>query len=275
MKATPAKPSQRRASWSAWSASKSWSRGWPIFGHGQDSGPQFHRPDHDHLHQSLWPPPSPSEKDGPEQFHLVLLDNGRSEILASEEYRETLRCIRCGACLNACPVYRKIGGHAYGSVYPGPIGALITPLFSGLDKYKDLPQASSLCGACGEACPVKINIPRHLVRLRQDIVNQKLNGRLERDFYRLWAWGLKSPLLYRWIGVLQAFDLRRRADSMAGSPNSPKSPPAGPKSATCPPPPNAPSTKSGASPMTPLIKKVSRALGRQEPLAGSHSASAQ
>src|SRR5918993_1560025 len=102
-------------------------------------------------------PRMPGEKDGPEEFHLVLIDNGRSEILASEEYRETLRCIRCGACLNACPIYRKIGGHAYGSVYPGPIGALITPLFQGLGNFKDLPQASSLCGACYEACPVKIN----------------------------------------------------------------------------------------------------------------------
>jgi L-lactate dehydrogenase complex protein LldF len=151
------------------------------------------------------------EKDGPEQFHLVLLDNGRSEILADPEYRETLRCIRCGACLNACPVYRKIGGHAYGSVYPGPIGALITPLFEGLGKFKDLPQASSLCGACYEACPVKINIPRHLVNLRRDIVNRKLDGWMERLVYRWWARGLRSPFLYRLIGGLQKFDLRRRA----------------------------------------------------------------
>jgi L-lactate dehydrogenase complex protein LldF len=151
------------------------------------------------------------EKDGPEEFHLVLIDNGRTEILAKEDYRETLRCIRCGACLNACPVYRKIGGHAYGSVYPGPIGALITPLFQGLGNYKDLPQASSLCGACYEACPVKINIPKHLVNLRRDITNTHLNSRLERAVYRTWAWSLKSPLLYRIIGKLQGWDLRRRA----------------------------------------------------------------
>ena len=125
--------------------------------------------DHD-LHQHLRRPAPAGEKDGPEEFHLVLIDNGRTEILASEEYRETLRCIRCGACLNACPIYRKIGGHAYGSVYPGPIGALITPLFQGLGNFKDLPQASSLCGACYEACPVKINIPRHLINMRRDIV---------------------------------------------------------------------------------------------------------
>jgi len=155
-------------------------------------------------------PRKKSEKDGPEEFHLVLLDGGRSEILAGP-YRETLRCIRCGACLNACPVYRKIGGHAYGHVYSGPIGALITPLMNGLEQYKDLPQASSLCGACYDACPVKINIPKHLVNLRRDIVQQRLNGRIERCVYRLWAWGLKSPLLYGLIGTLQKFDLRRRA----------------------------------------------------------------
>jgi L-lactate dehydrogenase complex protein LldF len=156
-------------------------------------------------------PRAAGEKDGPEEFHLVLIDNGRSEILASEDYRETLRCIRCGACLNACPIYRKIGGHAYGSVYPGPIGALITPLFQGLRNFKDLPQASSLCGACYEACPVKINIPKHLINLRRDINQQHLNTAGERIVYRTWAWALKSPILYGAIGALQKFDLRRRA----------------------------------------------------------------
>ena len=155
-------------------------------------------------------PRSFGEKDGPQEFHLVLVDNGRTEILASE-YRETLRCIRCGACLNACPIYRKIGGHAYGSVYPGPIGALITPLFKGLEKFKDLPQASSLCGACYEACPVKINIPKHLVLMRRDIVRTRLNGRIERLIYRLWARGMQSPFTYRAISTLQKWDLRRRA----------------------------------------------------------------
>src|SRR5947199_1434112 len=156
-------------------------------------------------------PRSEDERDGPEEFHLVLMDNGRSEILASEEYRETLRCIRCGACLNACPIYRKIGGHAYGSVYPGPIGALITPLFQGLDKFKDLPQASSLCGACYEACPVKINIPQHLINLRRDLVQQRITGSWERRVYRLWAWMMASPLRYRWASWLQKWNLRKRA----------------------------------------------------------------
>jgi L-lactate dehydrogenase complex protein LldF len=156
-------------------------------------------------------PRKPGEKDGPEEFHLVLMDNGRSEILASEEYRETLRCIRCGACLNACPVYRKVSGHAYGGVYSGPIGALITPLFKGLGNYKDLPQASSLCGACYEACPVKINIPKHLINLRRDMVTSKITGPMERLVYRMWAGGLRSPLMYRVIATLQKWDLRRRA----------------------------------------------------------------
>ncbi len=122
-----------------------------------------------------------------------------------------MRCIRCGACQNACPIYRKIGGHAYGSVYPGPIGALITPLFKGLKEFKDLPQASSLCGACYEACPVKINIPKHLVNLRRDINAQHLNKPTERIVYRTWAWAMKSPALYKWITILQKWDLRRRA----------------------------------------------------------------
>ena len=155
-------------------------------------------------------PRKAGEKDGPEEFHLVLLDGGRSEILAGK-FRETLRCIRCGACLNACPVYRKIGGHAYGHVYSGPIGALITPLLNGLETYKDLPNASSLCGACYEACPVKINIPKHLINLRQEINRRHINNPIERMIYRVWAWGLKFPFLYRFIGAIQKWDLRRRA----------------------------------------------------------------
>ncbi|HEX4124184.1 MAG TPA: LutB/LldF family L-lactate oxidation iron-sulfur protein [Tepidisphaeraceae bacterium] len=155
-------------------------------------------------------PRAAAEKDGPEDFHLVLLDNGRTGILAGE-YRETLRCIRCAACLNACPIYRNIGGHAYGSIYPGPIGALITPLFQGLGTFKDLPQASSLCGACYEACPVKINIPRHLINLRRDIVSRHINGNAERFIYRVWARLLGSPAMYRWTNSLQKWELRRRA----------------------------------------------------------------
>jgi L-lactate dehydrogenase complex protein LldF len=107
------------------------------------------------------------DEDGPEEFHLILVDNGRSKMLADPHLREALYCIRCGACLNICPVYQKVGGHAYGWVYPGPIGAIVTPTLVGLGQASDLPQASSLCGACREVCPVKINIPRMLLHLRQ------------------------------------------------------------------------------------------------------------
>ncbi|MFO0748834.1 MAG: lactate utilization protein B [Myxococcota bacterium] len=111
-------------------------------------------------------PRSAGEPDGPDEVHVVLLDNGRSRVLADPAFREALRCIRCGACLNTCPVYRMIGGHAYGSVYPGPIGAVLTPLLRGLDASPDLPFASTLCGACKVACPVDIDLPELLVRLR-------------------------------------------------------------------------------------------------------------
>jgi L-lactate dehydrogenase complex protein LldF len=105
------------------------------------------------------------ELDGPQELHVVLLDNGRSRVLGSEA-AEILYCIRCGACLNVCPVYREIGGHAYGSVYTGPVGAVLTPAIEGLGPWNDLPQASSLCGACREVCPVRIDIPRMLLALR-------------------------------------------------------------------------------------------------------------
>jgi L-lactate dehydrogenase complex protein LldF len=113
---------------------------------------------------SMWTGVTPG--DGPQQFHLVLLDNGRTAALADETGREVLHCIRCSACLNVCPVYERTGGHAYGSVYPGPIGAVLSPQLTGVEDNASLPYASSLCGACYEACPVKIDIPRVLVHLR-------------------------------------------------------------------------------------------------------------
>ncbi len=100
----------------------------------------------------------------------MLLDNGRSQAFADGELRQTLNCIRCGACMNHCPVYTRIGGHAYGTVYPGPIGKIVTPHMLGLDATRDLPTASSMCGACGEVCPVKIPIPSLLRRLREEAV---------------------------------------------------------------------------------------------------------
>ena len=120
---------------------------------------------------SLWTGVTPG--DGPERFHVLLLDNGRSAIRARERERQTLRCIRCGACLNACPVYRQTGGHAYGSVYPGPIGAILTPQLTGMKHAQSLPYASSLCGVCYEVCPVKINIPEILIDLRAQVTDQE------------------------------------------------------------------------------------------------------
>ena len=111
-------------------------------------------------------PKDEEDPDGPEEFHLVVIDNGRSKILGDEDFRESLACIRCGACLNICPVYGKIGGHAYNSTYPGPIGAVITPLLDGVNKHADLCKGETLCGACLDVCPVKNDIPRMLSVLR-------------------------------------------------------------------------------------------------------------
>ncbi|HEY3775836.1 MAG TPA: LutB/LldF family L-lactate oxidation iron-sulfur protein [Solirubrobacteraceae bacterium] len=119
---------------------------------------------------SLWTGVDPD--DGPREFHLVLVDNGRTTVLADEVGRQALHCIRCSACLNVCPVYERTGGHAYGSTYPGPIGAILTPLLSDLRHGSSLPYASSLCGACYEVCPVKIDIPRVLVHLRGRVVRE-------------------------------------------------------------------------------------------------------
>ena len=113
-------------------------------------------------------PRRPGQKDGPKEVHLIILDNGRSHILADPEFRQTLQCIRCGTCLNHCPVYTRIGGHAYGFVYPGPIGKILTPQMEGLEKAGELITASTLCNACGDVCPVKIPIPSLIRRLRDE-----------------------------------------------------------------------------------------------------------
>jgi len=140
-------------------------------------------------------PRRPGERDGPKAFHLVILDNGRSRVLATP-FRESLQCIRCGACLNACPVYRRIGGHAYGGVYSGPIGSILTPLYDSVSANPHLPHASSLCGACQAACPVRINIPQMLIGLRE-LQHRHGKGRWEGLAYRLWSALLRRPWLYR------------------------------------------------------------------------------
>jgi L-lactate dehydrogenase complex protein LldF len=119
---------------------------------------------------SLWA--GVTDDDGPQEFHVVLLDNGRTRVLSDEIGRQALHCIRCSACLNVCPVYSRTGGHAYGSVYPGPIGAILTPQLVGVENAKSLPFASSLCGACYEVCPVKIDIPAVLLHLRAEVVRK-------------------------------------------------------------------------------------------------------
>jgi L-lactate dehydrogenase complex protein LldF len=147
-------------------------------------------------------PRAAGELDGPEEFHLVVLDNGRSGILGSA-YRDALRCVRCGACMNACPVYRHLGGgHAYGSVYPGPIGTVLTPLLDGMEKRKELPHASSLCSACFEACPVQINMPEMFISMRGDQVKAGMAGFFERLLYRAAAWMMRRPWAYRLAGRL-------------------------------------------------------------------------
>ena len=151
-----------------------------------------------------------NELDGPREMHLVLLDNGRTQAYADEQLRSTLQCIRCGACMNHCPVYARIGGHAYGTTYPGPIGKIISPHLLGLDATADLATASSLCGACGEVCPVKIPIPALLVRLRTEAnrnpheqVDHPLRGqgakfsRMDKLVWRFWSGAFARPAVYR------------------------------------------------------------------------------
>jgi L-lactate dehydrogenase complex protein LldF len=136
------------------------------------------------------------ERDGPEELHVVILDNGRTNLLRGR-YREMLACIRCGACLNVCPVYRKAGGGAYGPVYSGPMGAVLLPLLVGLENASSLPHASSLCGACTDACPVKIPLHELLLDLRRDLVAERVGSRFERLAFGLWSIAWSSPVGYR------------------------------------------------------------------------------
>ncbi|MGH9541894.1 MAG: LutB/LldF family L-lactate oxidation iron-sulfur protein [Terriglobales bacterium] len=153
-------------------------------------------------------PRQPDENDGPEEFHVVLLDNGRTALLADPERRDVLACIRCGACLNVCPVFHAIGGHAYGATYSGPIGAVLTPHLRGLAEFGHLSYASSLCGACTEACPVQIDLHRHLVRDRRDMVARGLRPSRERSALRLWTWLVSDARRFARAGALLRWSLR-------------------------------------------------------------------
>lgn len=152
---------------------------------------------------ALTGPKQIGEADGPEEFHLVIVDNGRSRILGTE-FQEALHCIRCAACINVCPVYRHVGGHAYGSIYPGPIGAVLSPLLSDYDEYKELPYASSLCGACTEVCPVKIPLHEQLIMHRRKIVEDEKKSTLSE---RLAMKGFEQ--------IVQSANLYRTATKMA------------------------------------------------------------
>ena len=149
------------------------------------------------------------DPDGPQAYHVVLLDNGRSEMLGNE-FADMLRCIRCGACLNHCPVYGAIGGHAYGSVYPGPMGAVLTPQLQGIDRARDLPHASSFCGRCEAVCPMDIPLPDMLRAWRERDFARGNRSFSERLFLKLWAYAAKRPRLYHALAAFLARALARR-----------------------------------------------------------------
>ncbi len=146
-------------------------------------------------------PRQPGEADGPEEFHVVLLDNHRTTLLADAEQRDALRCIRCGACLNVCPIFRNVGGQAYGTTYPGPIGSVITPHLRGLREWQHLPFASTLCGACTAVCPVQIDLHHHLLQLRRHARAQRPVW-WERLAFRVFAAVVNSPRLWRAVLAL-------------------------------------------------------------------------
>src|ERR1700759_4299791 len=154
-------------------------------------------------------PRQPTETDGPEEMYVVLLDNGRTNLLAQKDQRQALYCIRCGACLNACPVYQNIGGHTYEATYSGPIGSIITPHTDGMEEFKHLSYASSLCGKCSEVCPVKIDIHKMLLLNRRDAVNEGLLPNKERWGWNAWKKGmLKRKMMDYFSGKTKNWLLR-------------------------------------------------------------------
>jgi L-lactate dehydrogenase complex protein LldF len=141
--------------------------------------------------------------DGPEHFHVVLVDAGRTRLLGGD-FQSMLRCIRCGACMNHCPVYQSVGGHAYGWVYPGPMGSVLTPSYAGLEAALDLPHAATLCNQCGVVCPVKIPLPELLRKLRERQFERRLRPWSERLGLRAWAWFAQRPALYALVSRIAA-----------------------------------------------------------------------
>jgi len=163
-------------------------------------------------------PKGPADLDGPERMYVIIVDNGRTNLVGSD-MQEMLRCIRCGACMNHCPVYQSVGGHAYGWVYPGPMGAILTPMLTGLENALDLPQASTFCGACAEVCPVKIALPELLRKLRERQVARGLRPRYERLGLRAWSWLAQHPRLYAMVSSFGVRTLRAigNSDGMIGA----------------------------------------------------------
>ncbi|MBV9087355.1 MAG: iron-sulfur cluster-binding protein [Acidobacteriaceae bacterium] len=147
-------------------------------------------------------PRQPGEVDGPEEFHVVLVDNGRTELLADPEQRDVLHCIRCGACLNACPVYRTVGGHTYATTYPGPIGSVLTPHLRGLSEFQHLSYASSLCGACTSVCPVKIDLHHHLLHNRRNAIAARTHPLAEKVGFAFWRWMMLDEGRFSRLGAL-------------------------------------------------------------------------
>ena len=163
-------------------------------------------------------PKAEGEADGPEEMYVILLDNGRTDVLAKKHQRRALTCIHCGACLNVCPVYKLIGGHTYGTTYSGPIGSVITPWLKGMKEYKHLSYASTLCGACTETCPVLINLHELLLYNRNDAVKEKLNGRMERFTFSGFKKVMKSrSLLDKFSGSTKNKMLHRFVATSWGS----------------------------------------------------------
>ena len=148
-------------------------------------------------------PRKQSDPDGPDEFHVVLLDNGRSSMIGSE-FEDMLRCIKCGACMNHCPVYHSIGGHAYGWVYPGPMGSVLTPQLTGIEMSAHLPNASTFCGKCEAVCPMKIPLPKMMRHWRAKEFERHLTPATQRGYLRLWAWLVKRPRAYRIISSIMA-----------------------------------------------------------------------
>lgn len=155
------------------------------------------------------------ESDGPDFNYVILLDGGRIQLLGTE-FQDMMRCIKCGACMNHCPVYQKIGGHAYGWVYPGPMGSVLTPNYIGLENALDLPQAATLCGECHVVCPVRIPLPELLRKLREKQTATGLRPLRERVFLRMWAWLTLRPSLYRAVTGVFARALRVMSFTVAG-----------------------------------------------------------